>query len=215
MLNPTPSALSSLFLTRWFLASFFRVRGDFDVLNPKFGPPDDTDPRSRKSTGDPQILAVSGKYKLCNPHTPSDSRPLSRQATFLLKFFPDPPTRSVARRSTAWHVTASFPNHILISNLMKLLQNIQSVSTLFRNVNPEISRKGQEASLEKTLPRKVSKEYEKSLLRKRQGLLHLFFFARNSRQQRQLYNKLSQDAVFINRTLSQRFFFISPPPTAP
>ena len=112
-------------------------------------------------------------------------------------------------------LTESFPNHILISNLMKLLQNIQSVSTLFRNVNPEISRKGQEASLEKTLPRKVSKEYEKSLLRKRQGLLHLFFFARNSRQQRQLYNKLSQDAVFINRTLSQRFFFISPPPTAP
>lgn len=106
-------------------------------------------------------------------------------------------------------LTESFPNHILISNLMKLLQNIQSVSALFRNVNPEISRKGQEASLEKTLPRKVSKEYEKSLLRKRQGLLHLFFFATNSRQQRQLYNKLSQDAVFINRTLSQRFFFTS------
>ena len=47
MLNPTPSALSSLFLTRWFLASFFRVRGAFDVLNPKSGPPDDTEPRSR------------------------------------------------------------------------------------------------------------------------------------------------------------------------
>lgn len=130
----------------------FSRKGNFDVLNPKSGPPDDTDPRSRKSTGDPQILAVSGKYKLCNPHTPSDSRPLSRQATFLLKFLPDPPTRSVARRSTAWERYSEFPKPY-----------------------SQISRKGQEASFEKTLPRKVSKEYEKSLLRKRQGLLHFFF----------------------------------------
>ena len=44
-----------------------------------------------------------------------------------------------------------------------------------RFTSPEISRKGQEASLQKTLPRKISREYEKSLLRKRQCLLHLFF----------------------------------------
>ena len=212
MLNPTPSALSSLFLTRWFLASFFRVRGAFDVLNPKSGPPDDTDPRSRKSTGDPQYQESISFVTPTPPPTvvlclvrPRSS--LNSSQTL---------QRGVSRGEVQLgHVTASFPNHILISNLMRLLQNIQSVSALFRNVNPEISRKGQEASLKKTLPRKVSKEYEKSLLRKRQGLLHLFFFARNSRQQRQLYNKLSQDAVFINRTLSQRFFFTSPPPTAP
>ena len=40
---------------------------------------------------------------------PPDSRPLSRQATFLLKFLPDPLRRSVARRSAAWARYSEFP----------------------------------------------------------------------------------------------------------
>ena len=175
MLNPTPSALSSLFLTRWFLASFFRVRGTSMFLIPNPG-------LQMTQIPDPEKVLETLKYwqyqesiSFVTPTPPPTVvlclvRPRSSlNSSQTLQ-------RGVSRGEVQLgNVTASFPNHILISNLMKLLQNIQSVSALFRNVNPEISRKGQEASFEKTLPRKVSKEYEKSLLRKRQGLLHLFF----------------------------------------